>query len=260
MQKRKMWVEWEDGADLSQSRKKPGDYSPLTRDGDNNLGHVTLSDIDEDEDDWQTDPDDYSFSTDESEPDLQAEDVLAAAVVLAAFVAAHKAAPHLKRWWTDQAVPFMKRSKKRLSKRNRVQDDSAASEQVTSVVPAPIESAHEAVGALAEYGIAMSSAEAQERFVAALIARRFSDEQLRLLNNVRIDDGADLELAHAIEALTPQQLAESITLMLEASPTASGAETLEEFQRRLALQQVEAGREPARRAWPARALRLPRRE
>lgn len=52
MPRKKMWVEWEDGADLSQSQKKPGDYSPLTRDGDNHLGHVTLSDADEDERDW----------------------------------------------------------------------------------------------------------------------------------------------------------------------------------------------------------------
>jgi hypothetical protein len=50
MQKKKMWVEWEDGSDLSKSRKKPGQYSPLTReDSTNRLGHVTLSDVDEDE-------------------------------------------------------------------------------------------------------------------------------------------------------------------------------------------------------------------
>ncbi len=51
MPKKKMWVEWDDGAELSQSHKGPGNYSPLTRDGDRNLGQVTLSDYDDYDDD-----------------------------------------------------------------------------------------------------------------------------------------------------------------------------------------------------------------
>lgn len=46
-----MLVEWEDGAELSRSRRKPGGYSPLTRDGDKRLGQVVLSDVDWDEED-----------------------------------------------------------------------------------------------------------------------------------------------------------------------------------------------------------------
>lgn len=46
-----MWVEWDDDAHLSRSQKKPGDYSPLTRDGNNKLVHVTLSDVAEDDED-----------------------------------------------------------------------------------------------------------------------------------------------------------------------------------------------------------------
>lgn len=50
MSAKKMWVHLEDGSELSKSRKKPGQYSPLTReDGTGRLGHVTLSEIDEDE-------------------------------------------------------------------------------------------------------------------------------------------------------------------------------------------------------------------
>src|ERR1700709_2703992 len=58
MRKKIMQGEWEDGAELSQSRKTPGKKSPLTRDGDNNLGQVVLSDVDDDdyEYDWQTAP------------------------------------------------------------------------------------------------------------------------------------------------------------------------------------------------------------
>lgn len=32
MPKEKMWVEWKDGTHLSQSQKKPGGFSALTRD------------------------------------------------------------------------------------------------------------------------------------------------------------------------------------------------------------------------------------
>lgn len=45
-----MWVEWNDGDVLSQSRLRPGAYSPLTRDRDGHLvGQATLRDVEEHE-------------------------------------------------------------------------------------------------------------------------------------------------------------------------------------------------------------------
>jgi hypothetical protein len=231
MPKKKMMVEWDDGADLSQSRKKPGNYSPLTRDGDNNLGHVVLSDVDddEDEDDWESDPE-PTDDTDESEP--QAEDLLVALAVLGVIVAAGKAAPYLKRWWTDRAVPFLKKSRKRLSKDRRAGDQVSVEEYFMLPHAASKKSSQEVFAALDEYRASMSSAEARERFVAALVARLFSEEQLRVLRNARIeDDRAALGLASAMETLTPQQLGKSITLMLEAHPSWPDEETLAELER-----------------------------
>ena len=49
MQRRPMMVEYEDGADLCRSRKRPGASSPLTRDGNRKVGQVTLEDLDWDE-------------------------------------------------------------------------------------------------------------------------------------------------------------------------------------------------------------------
>lgn len=49
MPKKKMMVEWDDDAQLSESRKKPGQKSPLTRDANNKLSHVTLSEVPDDE-------------------------------------------------------------------------------------------------------------------------------------------------------------------------------------------------------------------
>ncbi|WP_200829727.1 hypothetical protein [Cellulomonas algicola] len=62
----------------------------------------------------------------------------------------------------------------------------------------------------------MSSAEARERFVAALLAKAFSDEQMRLLRSVTIeDDDGEVALGDLLETPTPQQIGETVRLMLE---------------------------------------------
>jgi hypothetical protein len=84
----------------------------------------------------------------------------------------------------------------------------------TSDEPAVIEAASDV--ALEDRKTAMSSAEARERFAAALIARAFSDEQLRVLRGARIVDGEEVaELERALESITPEQLEEGIRLLLE---------------------------------------------
>lgn len=248
MPRKKMWVEWDDGADLSQSQKKPGDLSPLTRDGDNHLGQVTLRDIDEDEeeDDWQTDPEPSDPSAEEQS---ELEELVGALVVLGVIAAAQKAAPHVKRWWNEQAFPFLEKSRVRLSKRRRARGQVATTEKPTMAQLAPTESSQDVVAAFEAYRASMSSAEARERFVAALVARLFSEEQLRMLRNARIEDeGSALELASAVEMLTPQQLGASITLLLEANPSWPDEETLAALERILGSRGEDGERTPARRA------------
>lgn len=48
------------------------------------------------------------------------------------------------------------------------------------------------------------------------MARRFSDEQIRLLHDSRIED---LELQSAEEDLTPEQVEDTISFMLETNPS-----------------------------------------
>lgn len=143
MPTRKMLVTWEDGAELSQSRKKPGDFSPLTRDGDNNLGHVTLSDADKDEFDYDWEP--------HSDPNPEAAELLGALVFLGVVVAAQKAAPHLKRWWNESAVPLARRARKRLSRDHRSEGQAVAPEPFTLVASAPTDSSQDVFVALDEY-------------------------------------------------------------------------------------------------------------
>lgn len=253
MPTRKMLVTWEDGAELSQSRKKPGDFSPLTRDGDNTLGHVTLSDADKDEYDHDWEPD--------SDPNPEAADLLGALVFLGVIVAAQKAAPHIKRWWNESAVPLARRARKRLSRDRRSAGQAIAPEPFTLVASAPTDSSADVFVALDEYRASMSSAEARERFVAALVARLFSEEQLRVLRNARIeDDGPELELVRAVETLTPQQLGESLRLMLEVNPSWPDEETLAELAEVLARSSEGDGDfVPVRRGRLNMLPRLPRR-
>jgi hypothetical protein len=252
MPEKKMWVHWEDGAELSQSRKKPGARSPLTRDGDNNLGHVTLRDVDEDEEDWHAVQD-----SEERASGLTEEELLGALFLVGVVIAAaEKAAPHIRRWWNERAVPFLQKSRNKPSVDPGARDNISVAEQSASP-----ESSQEVIAALDEYRASMSSDEARERFVAALVARLFSDEQLRVLRNARIEDeGPALELARAMETLTPQQLGEGLRLMLEANPSWADEEMLAEIGKIVGRRsQVDRECVPAKSGQIDGALRLPRR-
>lgn len=93
----------------------------------------------------------------------------------------------------------------------------------------------------------MSRAEARERFVAASVARLFSEDQLRVLRNARIEDESDpLEPARAMETLTPQQVGDGIRLMLEANPSWPDEGTLAELGKILGSSRVDSGYVPLR--------------
>jgi hypothetical protein len=97
---------------------------------------------------------------------------------------------------------------------------------------APAGSSQRVFTALEQYRASMSSAEARDRLAAALVARLFSEEQLRVLREARIeDDGGASQLVRAIDSLTPQQLEVSIVAMLEANPSWPDEETLAELAR-----------------------------
>ncbi|MDB5478888.1 MAG: hypothetical protein JWM96_1383 [Alphaproteobacteria bacterium] len=245
--KKKMWVEWEEGADLSRSHKKPGDYSPLTRDADRRLGQVTLSDADEDPSPGPApapspptatgtqaaaEPETvYVYVTDDRESAAEEQrraernEQLAELTLLGLRVVAHLAAPHVRRWWEDKSLPFLKAARARLARDRRIGRRRSGVEPAAVVPPsAPqggdTDPSQEVLAALDDYRTSMSSAEARDRLAVALAARFFSEEQLRILRDARIDDdGSALELASAMRNLTPQQVRDAITAMLESNPS-----------------------------------------
>lgn len=283
MPKKIMLVEWEDGADLSKSHKKPGQYSPLTReDGTNRLGQVTLSDVDEDDGGGgsvtYTQP---VYASDENlsqSPPLTAEEREELARLLADLITVGAAltvwaAPHVKRLWNDKAAPALRSARDKTASglaevcqragqgvRLRIRrSESDSDELATFVESVAAESPEGATTALETYLPSMSSAEAQQRLAAALIAMVISDrakavcdEQLGILLSARIEDADDAPAGQAsLENLTPEEVVGRVHQMLTANPA-----LLNELTALLARGQADAA-EP-RPPLPAAALQADR--
>jgi hypothetical protein len=182
MPRKKMWVTYEDDAELSKSHKRPGSFSPLTReDGTNKLGHVTLDPIDDEDDDEPSvsfvfhthtyEHADTSAPQKRAEPDDNA--ALVELVVLGVTALAVNAAPAVRKaadWLRSRRQP--------------------------RVALTPGDMAREVSEALSFFQIGGSRIEARDRIVEALTAHLRSSKPL-----------------------THQQLGEGVRLALEASPS-----------------------------------------
>lgn len=237
----KMWVEYPAGTRLSKSRT-PGGYSSLARDAETNdlETHATLFPVDDDdEDEAGSIPDPppvFVYVTDERASDsqdderLKLEEIIELLELLYATAKwMERIAPQARVWWNQQALPVVKSTWGRLA-RARKDDSRSAAVAADAAVEAPAE----------EHRVDMSSAEARERLVAALKARLFSDEQLRVLRNARIEEDADsFELSSAMGGLTLEQLRDGIRLMVETHPEVLSEEmSLEGSTSRYSLQRL----------------------
>ncbi|MER6382527.1 hypothetical protein [Streptomyces sp. NPDC001127] len=247
MVRKRVEIEYEEGAQLGRSRDGDGASSPnLFVPGLKGVkGQVKIYDLDEDEEDSLTDFPSAVYVTNEYASDSRANEpefgeLLGALALLAAIVALEKAKPHVKRWWNDQARPAMKSTWSRLARTRETDSQTITAESSILLEPVPAESSHELVAALEGHRASMGSVEARERFVAALAAMLFSEEQLRILRNSRIEDeDGPLGVDGAIETLTPKQVGDSITLILEANPSLLDEETLVEIGEILGGSRVE---------------------
>ncbi|MGY5058679.1 hypothetical protein ACWDFR_32260 [Streptomyces sp. 900105755] len=239
----KMWVEYPAGTRLSKSRT-PGGYSSLARDVETNdlETHATLFPVDDDsEDEAGSIPDPppvFVNVTDERASDSQDDERLTAEEIVELLELLYtiakwveRFAPQARVWWNRQALPVVKSTWDRVVGVRR-DDSRSAAVAADDVVEAPGE----------EHRVDMSSAEARERLVAALKARLFSDEQLRVLRNARIEGDADpFELSSALGGLTLEQLREGIRLMVETHPEVLSEEmSLKESTSRFPLQRLGA--------------------
>jgi len=240
-------VEVPDGQHLGFSRDTVGARRAHLFDDENNdlVGHAELFAPDEDE---SSSPNiEYVYvsgfgAAEEapyqlSEQDKELAEALANLVKLGIITAAVAAAPHVKKWWTDKVVPTFRGARdgvkstfKRVPHRRKDHGPSSTAVVASVVDPAPVQSSSELAVAFQDYRTRMSSVEARERFVAALVARAFSDAQMNILQNAQIEDEeGPVELEGAIRALTPQDVAETLKEILERNPSLLDRVTLTEL-------------------------------
>jgi hypothetical protein len=152
-------------------------------------------------------------------------------VLVSLIKAAEWVAPRLKRWWNGQALPFMKSTRSRLAW-NRMDDGREV----------PVEEpAYEAIADLERNRVSMSGEEAAARSAAALMARLFSDEQMRILWNARIENENDSLRLSAVGCLTPQQIEDGVRLILERNHSLLTEDSLGELGKVLARIQAAEG-------------------
>jgi hypothetical protein len=223
-----MVVEYEDGADLSRSHKRPGGYSPLTRDGDRKLGQVILEDPDWDElrrmvgGRRPAEDIDRRASTAGLTPGGQLVVDVCSPLIYAGVDALGRRA---ERWWYERACPAIKSAVvstwHTLTEPRKPRPPGTDTEVVT-LVDALSESSSIVVDAAPlEGNLRMSRDEAQQRLRAARVARAFSDEQMRLLRNARIEDGDDSPgLQRAREQSASKEVEGHVRELLEAQPLA----------------------------------------
>jgi hypothetical protein len=211
MIREKMWVVRP--ADTHLSDADGGGKSALAReDGTNDLvTHATLHPIEDDEPVVHEVHHYYG-----SDPDSGRDEDGDALIALAVLVAI-ELAPHAKRLWDERVLPaakarWEKRQARRAARRLAAAEEASVVDESNGAVQPT-----ELGDALDSYQADMSSEEARERFAAAVAARLFSDEQLRLLLDARIEDESDF-LEARTDTLTPRQVGDRIAAMLEADP------------------------------------------
>ena len=226
------------GARFTRSTKTEGAYRGMTRDPDTNQVGQAEFFLETDEPDpvaayrqgWP-DSDRHESEARAQERRENAE-LLAEVLVQIGLRLAEKAAPHVRKWWHEQALPGVKAKwNDQALPSVKAKWSSVARSRTSDRRAEAAEDLQEVDTVSGDQRTIMSGAEARERIAAAVLARTYSDGQLRLVRNARVvdegDDGA-IEL-EATDDLTPQRIGEYVTLMLEANPSLLGEDTLAEL-------------------------------
>lgn len=221
-----------DGHHLGRVKGTDGEYRGLLFDKDNNLvGHLGLTEVDEaegaDPDDWDDAPSERPGSDD---VDLETivrglEAIVQLAVILAA--ATEAASPHVKRWWNERGRLALRSARikaeaswNKLKRRSKNDADATPEVLVTESDGARVEASTELLESYQDLRETMSSAEARQRFVSALVAQEFADAQMRMVRNARIEDPEERspKLKGGMQAVTSDQVREVIGELLDRNP------------------------------------------
>ncbi len=137
-----------------------------------------------------------------------------------------KAKPLAEQWWRQTARPALDAQwAKMLERRSR----RKAQKKTPVMEGTVVEPSQELTEVSEEDRPNMSSAEAQARYLAALAARAYSDEQMRLVTSANIVDGEGLaELKRSLAELPSDQVKNLLEAMA-TNPSMLGEDTLAEL-------------------------------
>jgi len=142
------------------------------------------------------------------------------AVGVLATVVVVNTAPTIKTWWLETARPGLESWWQTLTKWNEVGSKVDAPEIATPMAIEPTEISNEIAIVVNDVRVFMSSSEAQQRYLAMMLAVAFAAEQMRLLKGAYIEDPQKLEeLMKAAEQLSTQEAADTANRLLEADET-----------------------------------------
>ena len=230
-----------EGQRLGNSHDHDGAVTGHLFDQDNKLqGHAAWKLIDEPEDEYS--PSHNDGPTRELTPEEQELIEQITVLVLTLLVLGiQTAAPRVRKWWSNTALPTVKRAWLLVTRRKAPPELKTETVELLQVVEAAIENAPEPGSQLllAEPEFTMSSAEWAERYKAMVAAARFRDEQADLLRRAKIVNETPPLTADTRFELTPREFAARVRRMLTSHPELLTEETTVELQRMLEKQMTK---------------------
>ncbi|GAB07310.1 hypothetical protein GII30_03090 [Gordonia amarae] len=234
------YYEWDDD-DLTPARKKEGGFHQNLFDADGKLrGHARFIPSDKVEPDpvylaeYVTEhvyvPAEERRLTPEQQ---ELADLISEVLLVFLAKGIDRAKPHVKRWWTESGRPFVSERRTRLVERLPKRAPKA-SRAVANPHGGATSDQSPADNAMAVLRPKMSSAEAQARYLAAMAARAFSEEQMKMVRRADIIDAEDVvEIERKIAELPPHEVRELMSKMV-TDPTMLSEAALAELASALA--------------------------
>lgn len=204
------YYEWDD--DLTPGKKKEGGWHQNLYDTEGRLkGSARFVPVDDDQDDPIVVTETMYIPADErlSKTQEMATDIIASVIVKLIEDGARAATPRVKRWWNETAVPFAKEKTNGWKRRHTARHSEKKPQSVEGIVIDNVASSTEESSSATimptDERPVMSSAEAQARLLAAVAARAYSDEQLRMVSGSQIIDVENIATVQSALTQVPRE-------------------------------------------------------
>ena len=204
------YYEWNE--DLTPGKKKEGGWHQNLYDTEGRLkGSARFVPVDDDQEDPIVVTETMYVPADErlSKTQEMVADIIASVIVKLIEDGAKAATPRVKRWWNETAVPFAKEKTNGWKRRHTARHSKKKPQSVEGIVIDDVASSTEESSSAmimpTDERPVMSSAEAQARLLAAVAARTYSDEQLRMVSGSQIIDVENVATVQSALAQVPRE-------------------------------------------------------